>query len=177
MKIAWRYQALPQMSASFGQQSNYGHHYDISKPMNLARLKKSDYTTLNIKEVYLEQQSGEFSMLQCVMKKINQYILDNNFGVKDSERPSNLLRVIIPNFGSPLWGKLSGSDIVQFLLCLRTIIRNSLAVCVLSSPAHVLNEDVVQLMRHHVDTVLGLQDFGTDKSNALYKEYHGESDI
>lgn len=173
LKIAWRYQALPQMNSSFGQPSDYGHHYDISKPMNLARLRKCDYTSLNLKEAYLEHRSGEFNMLQCVMKKIHQYILDNDFGVKDGKQPSNLLRVLIPNFGSPLWGKLCSSDIVQFLLCLRTLIRNSLAVCVLSSPTHIQDEAVVQLMRHHVDTVIGLTDFGMDKRNPLYKEYHG----
>lgn len=177
MKIAWRYEALPQMNSSFGQPSDYGHHYDISKPMNLARLKQSDYTTLNLKEVYLEHQNDEFDMPRCIMKKIYQFILENDFSAKDGKLPSKLLRVLIPNFGSPLWGKLSSSDIVQFLLCLRTVIRNSAAVCVISSPTHVQSNNVVELLRHHIDAVIGLKDFGNDKSNILYKEYHGESHL
>lgn len=168
---------MPQVDASYGHPLDYGHNFDINQAMNPSRLRNCDYNSINLKEEYNECNAEEAELPKKVVKKLQRHMHSNHFTIDpmSTGQSSKVLRVVIPNFGSPLWGTMDRSTVVQFLFCLRKLLRNSLTVCILSVPTQTYPEDIVQLMRHHVDTVVELKDFGSDKTNPLYKEYHGKS--
>lgn len=44
MKIAWRYEGLGQVESSFGSNTSFGHHFDLSKHMDKETVQKSSIT-------------------------------------------------------------------------------------------------------------------------------------
>lgn len=65
MKIAWRYEGLSQVESSFGSNSNFGHHFDLSKHIDGETINKA-----NITYCYLEQNdnniNSEYTMLKVL---------------------------------------------------------------------------------------------------------------
>lgn len=47
MKIAWRYEGLNQVESSFGVNAAFGHHFDLSKHVDLDVIKQSNITYWN----------------------------------------------------------------------------------------------------------------------------------
>lgn len=44
MKIAWRYEGLGQVESSFGGNTNFGHHFDLSKHIDEDTVKNCSIT-------------------------------------------------------------------------------------------------------------------------------------
>ncbi|CAG2058880.1 unnamed protein product [Timema podura] len=60
------------------------------------------------------------------------------FQVSDTPEKRNILRVAIHSLGSPLWcADQQRSDLTLFLYCLRSLMRSSLAVCIVTVPSHI----------------------------------------
>ncbi|XP_063971413.1 uncharacterized protein LOC129268470 isoform X2 [Lytechinus pictus] len=94
----------------------------------------------------------------------------------------NILRLGIHSLASPLWEvnsiQQSTVSLCRFLHALRGILRVSLAVCVLTIPTHLYqDESKVRKIERLCDTVIRLESFaGSDKeTNPVYKEYHEAS--
>lgn len=175
MKIAWRYQNTPKIQTVMGQSSKYGHYYDISKTMDQSKLIDCSLHCISLKEAYFDEADGS-NLFKYALQKLHKYVNEMNFDIKAAvaaKQPMKILRVLIPNFGSPIWRCEDPSNFVQFLLCLRNIVRSSLVVCFITVPTHIHTLATVELIRHHVDAVTELEAFGSGKTNPLYKEYHG----
>lgn len=53
MKIAWRYEGLSQVESSFGSNTNFGHHFDLSKHIDADTIK-----SCNINYCKLDMDNG-----------------------------------------------------------------------------------------------------------------------
>ncbi|XP_041472160.1 elongator complex protein 4-like [Lytechinus variegatus] len=186
MKIAWRYQHLPQHQLSeTGQQ--FGHSYDLNRLMGESRL-----TTVKTNCFYLpsEKISHHDNSInpayQRLFSKVESEITEGGYSLTADAAKSqgvtnrNILRLGIHSLASPLWEvnsiQQSTVSLCRFLHALRGILRVSLAVCVLTIPTHLYqDESKVRRIERLCDTVIRLESFaGSDKeTNPVYKEYHG----
>lgn len=179
MKIAWRYQDSPQVQTSTGNFSKYGHYYDISKHMDEKTLTNSNFKHVDLRLLFEKYQSKKpQDMLKHILKELHKHITENNFDiatVTQSKKSINILRVVVPGFLSPFWPReiIDAQNLVRFLICLRGILRKSLAICWLTVPTHLYPSNVTKLLRHNADMVIRLESFGRGKTNPLYKDYHG----
>lgn len=48
MKIAWRYEGLNQVESSFGSNTNFGHHFDLSRHLDSETINNSNITYWNV---------------------------------------------------------------------------------------------------------------------------------
>lgn len=44
MKIAWRYEGLSKVESSFGNNTNFGHHFDLSKHIDENTIRNANIT-------------------------------------------------------------------------------------------------------------------------------------
>lgn len=183
MKIAWRYENSPQIQTTISQYSKYGHYYNISKNMPKQLIENTATSCYDLKkEAGKNSSATKFNMFHFVLSKLNAFIQENNYSVETATKSGkklNILRIALPSFGSPSWGTVgtgqnSVQDILRFLICLRTIARNSLVVCWITVPIHLFPKVTVQRIRHLTDSTIGLEAFGNTKTNPLFKEYHGK---
>lgn len=181
MKIAWRYQNCPQVQTTTSTHSNYGNYYDISRTMSEELLRKSNMSYLNLREA-LENHTcdEEFDMFRHLVTEINDHIFENRWTIPSSLDPKkelNILRIVVPGFCSPFWstgcGNINVTSAMRSLCCLRSIVRNSLSVCLITLPEYMYSTTGLELLKHNVDMVINLESFSTGKANPLYKDYHG----
>ncbi|XP_075044136.1 elongator complex protein 4 isoform X2 [Mixophyes fleayi] len=185
MKIAWRYQNLPKMESVPMSSSRFGHYYDISKTMCPDMLK-----TVKTHSFYLPHiTSGSPGEMPCdytqLLQSIQRVVHQGGFdGSNPQTGQKNILRIGLQSLGSVLWGDDICSDerphnvhsLTRFLYGLRGLLRSSLSVCVITLPAHLIqNKAITVHVRNLSDTVVGLESFiGSQReSNPLYKDYHG----
>nr|XP_039270985.1 elongator complex protein 4-like [Styela clava] len=181
MKIAWRYQNSPQVQTSIGKYTKYGHYYDISKHMDEEMLNNTKIKYVDLRHLYHKESEKPPDLFKDSLKELHKYIVENNFDAAtalQAKKPLNILRVVIHSFLSPSWGCIGENDsddqnFIRFLVCLRGILRKSLAVCWVTVPTHILSSINVKLLRHYTDMVVKLEAFGKGKTNPLYKDYHG----
>ncbi|XP_029770651.1 elongator complex protein 4 isoform X1 [Suricata suricatta] len=189
MKIAWRYQLLPQMEAGPVSSSRFGHYYDASKKMPQELIEASKWhgffspekssSTLNIEPCSLTH--GYIKLLQFIQNIIYEEGFD---GSNPQRKQENILRIGIQNLGSPLWGDDvcctencdDSHSLTKFLYVLRGLLRTSLSACIITMPTHLIqNKAIIARVTNLSDTVVGLESFiGSDReTNPLYKDYHG----
>ncbi|GAB1286652.1 Elongator complex protein 4 [Apodemus speciosus] len=161
MKIAWRYQLQPKTEVGPVSSSRFGHYYDVSKRIPQELLESSKWHGFFLPEHIPPGLKGE----TCKKQK-------------------NILRIGIQNLGSPLWGDdicckencENSQRLTKFLYVLRGLLRSSLSACIITMPAHLIqNKSITTRVRNLSDTVVGLESFiGSEKeTNPLYKDYHG----
>ncbi|XP_072475350.1 elongator complex protein 4 isoform X1 [Notamacropus eugenii] len=189
MKIAWRYQNLPKMEAGPGSSSRFGHYYDVSKRMPQEMIQSAkrhrfflpEEITLcpNVESCALTH--GYTKLLHFIQRIISEEGFDGSCSQK---KQKNILRIGIPNLGSPLWGDdICCADtpehihsLTRFLYVLRGLLRMSLSACIITLPSHLIqNKAVIARVRNLSDTVVGLESFlGSEReANSLYKDFHG----
>lgn len=203
MRIAWRYNDLEKVDSEQGKnQSNY--YFDMSQSIAPEKLSKLDVTTFSeddtLKNSSTVDANGRFTnsiyprLLNALKQKLNEEkFRPNTTGNK------NLLRVSLQSFASPLWWHENFSDdLCLFLLLLKALIRNSLAVCCITIPTHLFkyfvssehefkfcsvkqiflalqDSALIHRVRNMVDYSIELESFaGSDKEAfPAFKEYHG----
>ncbi|GAA96217.1 hypothetical protein E5Q_02881 [Mixia osmundae IAM 14324] len=86
-----------------------------------------------------------------------------------------VLRVVLQSFIGPQWNDVSATLIMRFLMELRSIVRKSPVVVVISSPTHLIDDKALtQRVRHCCDGVLGLESFiGRPDLAAAFPRYSG----
>ncbi|XP_056382620.1 elongator complex protein 4 isoform X2 [Hyla sarda] len=191
MKIAWRYQNLPKVESVSLSFSRFGHYYDISKTMSpdmlLSAKTHSFYLPDFISSDGTHDSSGEMScdylqLLQSIQSVVHQGGFDGSNPQLKGQK--NILRLGVQSLGSVLWGDdictherpRNLHSFTRFLYALRGLLRSSLSVCVITMPAHLIqNKAIIARVRNLSDTVVGLESFiGSEReSNPLYKDYHG----
>ncbi|XP_069479646.1 elongator complex protein 4 isoform X1 [Ambystoma mexicanum] len=188
MKIAWRYQNLPKVSVNTVTSSRFGHYYDVTKTMSPEMLQSSQCHCFFLPEETLDSTPSICGMTYAytrLLKSIHSVIHKEGFdGSCPQKKTKNVLRIGIQSLGSPLWGDdICCSDqphhmhsLTKFLYALRCLLRMSLSICVITVPAHLIqNKAIMGRATHLSDTAVGLESFiGSEReTNPLYKEYHG----
>ncbi|NXH13139.1 ELP4 protein, partial [Bucco capensis] len=189
MKIAWRYQNLPKMETSPTSSTKFGHYYDVSK-----RMSPELYQSIKWHSFYLPEQlplepkktTGNMNnayarLLQSIHRIISQEGFD---GSDPQKKPRTILRLGIQSLGSLLWGDdICSNDtpedihsLTKFLYVLRGLLRKSLSACIITVPAHLIqNKAIMERVTNLSDVVVGLESFiGSEReTNPLYKDFHG----
>ncbi|KFQ33658.1 Elongator complex protein 4, partial [Mesitornis unicolor] len=189
MKIAWRYQNLPKIEASPTTSTKFGHYYDVSKTMSPELFQSVKWhsfylpeeSSLPIEMKTCNMNSAYARLLQSIQRIIYQEGFD---GSNPQKKQKNILRIGIQSLGSLLWGDdICSSDtpedihsLTKFLYVLRGLLRKSLSACIITVPAHLIqNKAIMERVTNLSDMVVGLESFiGSEReTNPLYKDYHG----
>lgn len=189
MKIAWRYQLQPKVEVGPVSLSRFGHYYDVSKRIPQELLESSKWHGFFLPEHIPPGLKGETCFLSCGYMKLLQFIQNSIYtegfdGANPQKKQKNILRIGIQNLGSPLWGDDicckencdNSQRLTKFLYVLRGLLRSSLSACIITMPAHLVqNKSITTRVRNLSDTVVGLESFiGSEReTNPLYKDYHG----
>ncbi|XP_065260021.1 elongator complex protein 4 [Emys orbicularis] len=189
LKIAWRYQNLPKMEVSPAASARFGHYYDVSKTVSPELLKSIKWHRFFLPEVMslhpeiktCNMTCGYTRLLQSIQRIIYQEGFDGSYPQK---KQKNILRIGIQSLGSVLWGDdICCADnpediysLTKFLYVLRGLLRMSLSACIITVPAHLIqNKAIMERVTNLSDTVVGLESFiGSEReTNPLYKDYQG----
>ncbi|XP_077294088.1 elongator complex protein 4 [Arctopsyche grandis] len=184
MKIAWRYNDLTPVQSTLSSGLQFGHYFDISKPLDKDVLKSIDKSLWKYKS--LDSNCPGNSAYKNLINYIKNQIEDG-FKKTDKGENKNILRIGIQSLGSPAWQSHEnhnfndnkedeGKHLIQFLYCLRSLLRSTYCVVFLTIPTLIFqNSDVMARIRHLVDGSVRLDAFaGTDReSNAVLRDYHG----
>ncbi|XP_070549538.1 elongator complex protein 4-like isoform X1 [Ptychodera flava] len=186
MKIAWRYEHLPKHQSNQGG-VKFGHHYDLSRTIDEELIKRVK-CTCHCANKHL-QEKKQLSMnpsYEDVIHSVQRQIRQGGYDSPTTEaKDKNILRIAISSIGSPLWGEEGGvipgtaktdHSLPRFLHALRSILRSSLSVCLITIPTHLFQDAAfVRRLENLCDTVVKLESFaGSEKEkNPVYKEYHG----
>ncbi|KAM9302381.1 elongator complex protein 4 [Gastrophryne carolinensis] len=190
MKIAWRYQNMPKVEPVLLSSSRFGHYYDISKTISpdLLQLTKT-HSFFFPHTAHAEEPDRPSNQITCdyrqLLQSIQQAIHKGGFdGSNPQKGEKNIMRIGIQSLGSVLWEDDICTEerphnvhsLTRFLYALRGLLRSSLSVCVITLPAHLIqNKAITVRVRNLSDTVIGLESFiGSEReSSPLYKDYHG----
>uniref|UniRef100_A0A452HHE5 Elongator complex protein 4 n=1 Tax=Gopherus agassizii TaxID=38772 RepID=A0A452HHE5_9SAUR len=189
MKIAWRYQNLPRIEVSPAASARIGHYYDVSKMVSPELLQSTKWHRFFVpEEMSLHPEiktcnmtCGYTRLLQSIQRIIYQEGFDGSYPQK---KQKNILRIGIQSLGSVLWGDdICCTDnpediysLTKFLYVLRGLLRMSLSACIITVPAHLIqNKAIMERVTNLSDTVVGLESFiGSEReTNPLYKDYQG----
>ncbi|KAM7164342.1 elongator complex protein 4 isoform 2-T2 [Macrochelys suwanniensis] len=189
MKIAWRYQNLPKIEVSPAASARFGHYYDVSKTVSPELLQSIKWHRFFLPEemsLHPEIKTcnmtyGYTRLLQSIQRIIYQEGFD---GSSPQKKQKNILRIGIQSLGSVLWGDdVCCADnpedihsLTKFLYVLRGLLRMSLSACIITVPAHLIqNKAIMERVTNLSDTVVGLESFiGSEReTNPLYKDYQG----
>ncbi|XP_073203873.1 elongator complex protein 4 isoform X4 [Lepidochelys kempii] len=189
MKIAWRYQNLPKIEVSPAASVRFGHYYDVSKTVSPELLQSIKWHRFFLpEEMSLHPEiktcnmtCGYTKLLQSIQRIIYQEGFDGSYPQK---KQKNILRIGIQSLGSVLWGDdICCADnpedihsLTKFLYVLRGLLRMSLSACIITVPAHLIqNKAIMERVTNLSDTVVGLESFiGSEReTNPLYKDYQG----
>uniref|UniRef100_A0A336KXH4 Elongator complex protein 4 n=1 Tax=Culicoides sonorensis TaxID=179676 RepID=A0A336KXH4_CULSO len=177
MRIAWRYNSLPKVDSVEESKGTFDHFFDLSKTLDKSIIEKIEIT--NWDGINSESCSNNTNLvknrymndcLKTLYKTAQQY---------KSDKSAKLLRIVINSFGSPYWySDTFNTDLIKFLYTLKSIVRCTTSICMISIPTHLLkyvDPDLVTRIRSCVDYAVELESFaGSDKeTNPIFKDYHG----
>lgn len=169
LRIAFRYQALPKLDSTQRAGSQSQMSYDLTKKYDSVKIEGCS----NVKYFSFsnfQSMRSDKNVFDTIIEDLQQLTQSN----KD-----NLLRVCINSLGSPLWySENFSSDILKFLVQLKSIARYNNVVCFLTMPLHLINiadDQLIFKVRKIVDVNVNLESFdNVDKqTNAVFKQYHG----
>eukprot|EP00118_Oscarella_pearsei_P016482 m.157912 g.157912 ORF g.157912 m.157912 type:complete len:362 (+) comp38718_c0_seq1:14-1099(+) len=169
MKIAWRYQRLPEFQS--GRSVKFGHSFDLSQKMAESDISKAAVTTFDGLAATYSTEVLYSKLVDSICTCIDQ----GKYSTSAQCECRNVLRIGISSLGSPLWND-NQSSILQFLYNLRGLLRSAYAVALVTIPTHLFHDEAfVRRVEHLGDSVVRLESFeGSDKAkNPLYKDYHG----
>uniref|UniRef100_A0A8D0GIM0 Elongator complex protein 4 n=1 Tax=Sphenodon punctatus TaxID=8508 RepID=A0A8D0GIM0_SPHPU len=169
--------------------SRFGHYYDVSKTMSSDLLQSVKWHRFFLpEETSLHPKIKSCNMVDgyaMLLHSIQRIIYDEGFdGSNPQKKQKNILRIGIQSLGSVLWGdNICCTDnpedihsLTKFLYALRGLLRTSLSACIITVPAHLIqNKAIMERVTNLSDTVVGLESFiGSEReTNPLYKDYHG----
>lgn len=178
MKIAWRYRNMPRVQSSFSNQ--FGHSYDLTVGMPAGRIQAIDTVHFNAQDKPARSAQELYVALKTAIEKTIQ---EAHFSVDEVlPKQRNILRVGIQSLGSPLWldeggvSSNSSHSLLQFLHCLRALLRRAYAVAMVTIPTHLMRDRAyVRRLRRLCDSVVGIESFAgsSRETNPMFKDYHG----
>jgi elongator complex protein 4 len=169
LRIAFRYEALPKLDAVQRAGSQNQMSYDLTKKYDPEKIEASS----NIKYLSFNDYQARKSD-----KTIFDVIIDDLQHLAQNSK-NNLIRVCINSIGSPMWyNENFSTDILKFLVQLKSITRYNNIVCFLTMPLHlvdIVDDQLIYKIRKIIDVNVNLESFdNVDKqTNAVFKQYHG----
>ncbi|XP_022114574.2 putative elongator complex protein 4 [Pieris rapae] len=185
MKIAWRYEGLSQVESSFDNETNFGHHFDLSRYIDTDTIKKSNITYCFLNPID-NGEKGAFrnGLFTQTLNKIKDVLANDLY--RRSSKNKNILRISIHMLGSPIWMSMDcdeepldnkyGHDLIKFMYCLRILLRDTNAVAFITIPSHLFDDDhIMNRLLYSMDNAVRIESFaGSDKeTNPVFNEYHG----
>ncbi|XP_039746261.1 elongator complex protein 4 [Pararge aegeria] len=182
MKIAWRYEGLGQVESSFGSNTKFGHHFDLSKHIDEDTLKNCNITYCHLLENNKQVNGFKNGLYHTLLTNIKTILSKEDY--KSSSQNKNILRICIQSLGSPVWMAMDcddaqsgyGQDLIKFLYCLRMLVRDTNAVIFITIPSHLFDdENIIKRILYSVDNAVRIESFtGSSKeTNPVYSDYHG----
>ncbi|XP_071831244.1 elongator complex protein 4-like isoform X2 [Apostichopus japonicus] len=190
MKIAWRYECLPKVQDS-ATSHKFGHSYDLSRTATSDLLSRVKTGTFHLsEEMKKETRSHPFlcPTHQRLLERIEREIKDGEFHLTENAQSKQslnrtVLRIGLQSYGSTLWWDEGYSNKVEtstslcrFFHALRALLRNSLAVAMVTMPVHLLHDFVeVRRLERLCDAAVQIESFaGSEKeTNPIFQDYHG----
>lgn len=87
-----------------------------------------------------------------LLKTIQEQVCKEQYKSRN-KKDSNILRISVQSLGSPVWmakdcedeepGRNYGQDLIKFIFCLRTILRDTNAVAFVSIPSHLFDASIL----------------------------------
>lgn len=113
--------------------------------------------------------------------EITSHIDHLNLNITKTKKYTNILRVVINSMGGLGWNdqstmndKHSPESLCKFLFHMRALLRQSLAVCVVTVPHEVVaNQGLMQLYTHLSDYVFSLDDSSGTLTRLAKTQYNG----
>ncbi|XP_065647576.1 elongator complex protein 4 isoform X2 [Hydra vulgaris] len=174
--IAWRYKDSPKVQPVVSN-LRFGHYFDLSKKISQEKIDTCKISHFCANPNRYNSNIDQYKeLLESIKNELERLKTSNSMC-----NPS-VLRICINSLGSPLWGSFSTasgackSSLTWFLLALRSILRNSLATCMITIPTHLCEELwFVNRIRRCCDTVIQLVSFNdaVKDQNLMYKDYNG----
>ncbi|PAA61214.1 hypothetical protein BOX15_Mlig018002g1, partial [Macrostomum lignano] len=185
LAIAWRYMNAPQFEErhSLDKSTTGAKSFDLSKKLDLTKLEEAGSLRLNV--LHLDEFGSFPANASLALDQIRQRLVDGGPEFRYPDRPTedtqSLLKVVIPGFASPLWGRLDNeSDALRCLYSLRDLCAKHLCTVWLTVPdcLRLQRPILSDRMRHLVDYCLrldSLQVAGGRRraANPLYRDLHG----
>ncbi|XP_011184648.1 elongator complex protein 4 [Zeugodacus cucurbitae] len=145
---------------------------------------KLQVDALQIPSILKQKQNNIAQKIFNNMKYQRFLKLVQSFAKEEKFSPSalvyrSLCRICITSLGSPHWYDEDFSkNILKFLTVLRGIVRNSVSVCFITMPMHLIakyDELLVHKIRNLVDYAIELESFNGSEheTNIAFKEYSG----
>ncbi|XP_059482829.1 elongator complex protein 4 [Neocloeon triangulifer] len=159
MKIAWRYQHMPNNSSDRSNRSvQFGHHFDLSRnlvPEVLSSIKLTRWSGGPVKHDKTAEDvlSPE---IQTLLESVKNSLAEHNCWVQcnvsggEPVKQRTVLRMAILSLGSPLW-EIKSEKIPVIFYALRAILRASCAVCLVTIPSHFFNAATISRCRQISD--------------------------
>lgn len=184
MKIAWRYQNLPQFGMS-STSIQFGNQYNIYTTMDSESVFKCHPVTIDISiENDLKiGNNSQFLTTTCsnVASCIQSTVKEGLFSTTQSCPKRNIFRVAIHSLGSPYWkedyhDKEWCCKILRFLYLLKSLMRSSFSVAIITVSAHLIQNNVLlERIRLICDTIIKLESFDASENeiHPAFKDYKG----
>lgn len=146
MRIAWRYNSLEKVDSEQGNQSS-NYYFDFSKNISEEKIASLDVTTFGEHEIEksISVVNRKFTnqVYASVLEQLKNKLDEDKFKL-NSEGERGVLRVLVQSLGSPLWWNDNlTTDLCLFLLCLKSLIKYSSAVCCVTVPSHLFQYFVI----------------------------------
>uniref|UniRef100_A0AAG5D0R9 Elongator complex protein 4 n=1 Tax=Anopheles atroparvus TaxID=41427 RepID=A0AAG5D0R9_ANOAO len=184
MRIAFRYNQLAPVDSEQKSSTILGHYFDLTKAMGSTVLDEHDIIQWQggsdqeeVLNFGVFRNTHYASLLSCIHRKASE----QQFKSDADEGKKNLLRICINSLGSPVWyDENFSNDLLRFLALLKAIVRNTLSICLISTPFHLFHhlEDstLCKKVTNLFDYSFGLEAFSgevEEQANPAFKEYHG----
>lgn len=186
MRIAWRYNALPQFDSSIEpSKSMTSPNFDLSRTLEPEIIEKHEIHFWTGNETSLVPSSQIFSnpKFDSLLNFIHAQLKSTRYSRESTSvlNTENFPRIFIQSIGSPLWySENLESDLIKFFTLLNSFVKNSTAVCLVTIPAHLL-ETVFFKSTHTIARIYNSCDFvielkaicSHDEIKSVFKDYTG----
>ncbi|XP_040573262.1 elongator complex protein 4 [Lepeophtheirus salmonis] len=165
--IAWRYKNLPSKDPP---KSSGPITFDVKTSIPKETLEGRTFS-------FIPPSQGSDSVYISLLKEIYNVLNDPSSpykftSSKEDERPISVLRIVINDFGSLLYGSKDSEDLKRFIISLKSLCRNYL--CVVGMQIKGRDETLFESIKDHIDSVIDVRAFEEDSAyKKLFKKYHG----
>lgn len=94
--------------------------------------------------IILETHCFKNGSYQSLLENIKSVLENKQYSYSDTSHKKNILKIGIYGIGSPLWMSNndcdSRSDLNKFFICLRALLKSSLAVAMVTVPSHLYDK-------------------------------------
>ncbi|ORX49288.1 PAXNEB-domain-containing protein [Piromyces finnis] len=177
LKIAWRYENLPKFNDKNKDdfvKNSFCSIFDLTKTVDPEFIKSKEE---NISLVNINEWNQDENILDKLYKEIENKLKSEKFSKDNNTKTKSVLRILIDSFDSPFWNLNStSSQKYVFLHKLRTLLRNSHAVCLFTIPSYIYNDsrndyvsNHIRRLEHACDCVIRIDSF-EGMANPLSKD-------